>query len=262
MGAIAGLKASGYTPIGLAMTKAVEQLPDGAGSVVIVTDGEDTCAPPDPCETARQLKQSHPNVTISTVGMGLSGSASEQLSCVAEAGGGLFVTADNTEQLKTRLRATTDIQRAKGVVTSSGIGTIQLRESHEEIKARESDFPGWEQVRPWGDAESGGVRPYQGNKVVEQGSAEQLVVIVWRDCSYVFDSERRLVAVLSGEGTIDAVKSGDPVSKASAMYGAPVASERNADGTFSATYTADRAAGTAYQMVLTGDPTGRVRWSV
>ncbi len=253
--AIGRLTASGYTPLGLALTKAVEQLPDGAGSVVLVTDGEDTCAPPEPCETARQLKQSHPGLTISVVGMRLEGGASEQLACLAEAGDGLFVTADSTEQLKTRLQATRDVERAKESLTSNGVGSIHLAQSHEQIRERESEFPGWDQARAWGDDEgSGGVRPYQGGQVQSQGTAQDLMVIVWRDCWYVFDGQRRLVAVLARNGTVDAVTSGDPASKAAGVYGQPVASQPNTDGTYSVTYAADRAAGTAYQMVLTGDP--------
>ena len=251
--AIATLKASGYTPIGLAMTKAVEQLPNGAGSVVIVTDGEDTCAPPDPCQTAKDLKQAHPDLTISTVGLRLESGASQQLSCIAENAGGIFVTADSTEQLKARLRATTNVEQAKGTLTSNGVGSARLGETDDQIRARESDFPTWDQARPWGDGDdTGGARPYQGTQV--SGNGQELVVIVWKDCSYVFDSQRKLVAVLARAGTIDAVKAGDPASKAASVYGQPLASQANSDGTYSVTYAADRAAGTAYQMVLTGDP--------
>lgn len=165
----------------------------------------------------------------------------------------IFVTADSTEQLKARLRATTNVEQAKGTLTSSGVGSARLGETDDQIRARESAFPAWDQARPWGDGDdTGGARPYQGTQV--SGNGQELVVIVWKDCSYVFDSQRTLVAVLARAGTIDAVKAGDPASKAASVYGQPLASQANSDGTYSVTYAADRAAGTAYQMVLTGDP--------
>ena len=50
--------AAGYTPIGNALRAAADALPnEGPRSIVLVSDGEDTCAPPAPCDVARELKQ-------------------------------------------------------------------------------------------------------------------------------------------------------------------------------------------------------------
>jgi Ca-activated chloride channel homolog len=49
-------KPRGYTPIGRSLRAAADALPkEGPRSIVLVSDGEDTCAPPDPCEVAKQL---------------------------------------------------------------------------------------------------------------------------------------------------------------------------------------------------------------
>ena len=71
---IAGLTASGYTPISLALQHAGGQLPadNSEQAIVLVSDGEDTCNS-DPCQTAAQLKIAHPNLTISTIGFIVAG---------------------------------------------------------------------------------------------------------------------------------------------------------------------------------------------
>src|SRR5699024_7229964 len=51
-----GLKARGYTPIGNALRAAADELsPDASErSIVLVSDGIDTCAPPPVCEVAEE----------------------------------------------------------------------------------------------------------------------------------------------------------------------------------------------------------------
>jgi Ca-activated chloride channel family protein len=55
--AIATLRPTGWTPIGLALRSAAKDLGRGETTrrIVLITDGEDTCAPPDPCDVAREL---------------------------------------------------------------------------------------------------------------------------------------------------------------------------------------------------------------
>src|SRR5699024_6834320 len=54
---IEGLEARGYTPIGNALRAAADELsPDASErSIVLISDGIDTCAPPPPCEVAAEL---------------------------------------------------------------------------------------------------------------------------------------------------------------------------------------------------------------
>ena len=52
---VATVIASGYTPIGNALRAAADALPnEGPRSIVLVSDGEDTCAPPAPCDVAER----------------------------------------------------------------------------------------------------------------------------------------------------------------------------------------------------------------
>ena len=58
VGDIQGITPRGYTPIGLSIQQAVQQLPkQGPKSVVLVSDGIETCAPPPVCDIAYELKR-------------------------------------------------------------------------------------------------------------------------------------------------------------------------------------------------------------
>ncbi|MDX1691378.1 MAG: VWA domain-containing protein, partial [Acidimicrobiia bacterium] len=96
--AIEGVRASGYTPIGLSLTEAAGDLAGrDAATVILVSDGEDTCAPPDPCEVAGQLADA--GITVNTVGFYLEdGSpARGQLECIAGASGGTYTDVDEAD---------------------------------------------------------------------------------------------------------------------------------------------------------------------
>lgn len=98
--AIDAVSPSGFTPIGLSLTEAGDDLAgrDNA-TVILVSDGEDTCAPPDPCEVAADLAAR--GITVNTVGFYLDdGSAARgQLECIAAATGGSYRDADDEADL-------------------------------------------------------------------------------------------------------------------------------------------------------------------
>jgi Ca-activated chloride channel family protein len=57
--AVAAVEPKGDTPIGLSLRKAAGDLPEsGRGTVLLVSDGEDNCGDPAPCEVAKQLADS------------------------------------------------------------------------------------------------------------------------------------------------------------------------------------------------------------
>ncbi len=88
--AIASFDALGFTPIGLSLQEAAEDL-GGVGTIVLVSDGEDTCAPPDPCEVAAGLIASGFDLRVETIGFFLDDTAArEQLQCIATATGGTY----------------------------------------------------------------------------------------------------------------------------------------------------------------------------
>ena len=108
VGDIQGITPRGYTPIGLSIQQAVQQLPkQGPKSVVLVSDGIETCAPPPVCDIAYELKREHPNLLIHTVGFKVDDAARTELSCVAQATGGTYTDADSAEALRSTLTTVT-----------------------------------------------------------------------------------------------------------------------------------------------------------
>ncbi len=222
--AVEAITPSGYTPISLALTKAADQLPadNSAQAIVLVSDGEDTCDTP-PCETAAQLKKDRPGLTISTVGFKVDGAAADQLRCIAEAAGGLFVTAANANQLSARLLATQDLDQANQSLSAAGIAGITLGATVDDIRAIYTDFPAV--------------------------STSGTVTVTWRDCDFVFtDGNLDSIAPHGGGRTIDGLATGSPISKATDLYGEPLATTHNADGTSTLLFDADPNTDHAYRI--------------
>jgi len=102
--AVDGIHASGWTPIGVALRQAAQALPDsGPRSVVLVSDGEDTCAPPDPCDVARELSAAGVDLVVHAIGFAVDEKAREQLTCLAQATGGTYSDAADGPSLERTL---------------------------------------------------------------------------------------------------------------------------------------------------------------
>ncbi len=71
-----------------------------------MSDGEDTCAPPDPCQVARDLKAQGVTLTIQTIGFQVDQGARRQLECIAQATGGTYTDAKDAAQLTESLKVT------------------------------------------------------------------------------------------------------------------------------------------------------------
>lgn len=225
--AVAGIAPRGYTPISLALQRAADNLPaSGPQAIVLVSDGEDTCGKP-PCDTASELHRQRPDLTISTIGFRTEGAGENDLSCIANTTNGLFVTADNSAQLASRLRATQDLTSARESLTATGLSGAEIGQQADDIRATHSDLPAV--------------------------SSTGKVVIVWRDCDLTFvDGVLTGIAPRRGGRTVDGIAVGDPLSKATALYGEPVSVEQKSDGTTLAVLTADETAGTAYRITVDG----------
>lgn len=146
--AIDGVKPTGFTPIGGALKQAVKDFPpEGERTIVLVSDGEDTCGAPEPCQAARQLAGQGIAVQVDTVGLFLQGNAKaqKQLQCVAKATGGRYYTADNAAQLTERL--TTVSQRAIQRFEASG-GPIQGGPAATRATAMEAGAAYVDNVKP------------------------------------------------------------------------------------------------------------------
>jgi Ca-activated chloride channel homolog len=104
-GAINGFQARGWTPVGSSLQAAEKDLPaSGQRTIVLVSDGLDTCAPPDPCDVARDLAGRGVNLKVHAIGFQVDAQAREQLKCIAGATGGTYQDAANAIALSGQLK--------------------------------------------------------------------------------------------------------------------------------------------------------------
>ncbi|MEM8650622.1 MAG: VWA domain-containing protein, partial [Pseudomonadota bacterium] len=90
----------GKTPLSAAVKQAAEMLrfTEDKATVILVTDGIETCNA-DPCALGSQLERSGIDFTAHVVGFGLSQDDGKKVSCLAENTGGLYLQADNADEL-------------------------------------------------------------------------------------------------------------------------------------------------------------------
>jgi Ca-activated chloride channel family protein len=106
------LQPQGRTPLTSSVQQAAELLhrSDKPAVVVALTDGQDTCGG-DACQLARELKSAHPAVTVHVIGYRLKPMTAKAEPpfaerCLADETGGIFATAETTEQLASALSET------------------------------------------------------------------------------------------------------------------------------------------------------------
>jgi Ca-activated chloride channel family protein len=100
------LEGKGRTPIGRSLLKAPEDLGgSGQRTVVLISDGGDNCAPPPPCRAAAKVAKRGVDLSISVVGLQVNERVRKQLACIADAGGGTYVDANDPEALRRELLA-------------------------------------------------------------------------------------------------------------------------------------------------------------
>ena len=109
---INSLQAFGQTPVAAALEKAAAAMRSLAGdkTIVLISDGVDTCDG-DPVRAAERIREEMGiDVNIQVAGLGVDGRAKEQLKETASAGGGNYYAADNAQQLERSLK---DIEAGK-----------------------------------------------------------------------------------------------------------------------------------------------------
>lgn len=100
---IATYKPYGETPISYSLKQAAKDLGEnGARTIVLVSDGEETCDV-DPCVTAANLAKQGINLKIDVIGLRVNAKARAQLQCVADRGNGTYYDADNKQQIEESL---------------------------------------------------------------------------------------------------------------------------------------------------------------
>ena len=104
---IKGFSPRGDTPIGESLKAAAGDLKDAPGrkTVVLVSDGEDNCAPPQPCEVARDLAKQGLDLRVEAIGFQVGAEARKQLACIAKVTGGSYYDAPDAQALGGQLQA-------------------------------------------------------------------------------------------------------------------------------------------------------------
>nr|WP_204341867.1 VWA domain-containing protein [Micromonospora terminaliae] len=122
--AVATLRPTGFTPVGLALRSAAQDLGTGstARRIVLITDGEDTCAPPDPCQVARELAAQGTRLVVDTLGLAPDEKVRRQLLCIAGATGGTYTAAQSADELTGRIKQLVDRARDTYTATPTVVG--------------------------------------------------------------------------------------------------------------------------------------------
>lgn len=102
--AIRSVQPRGMTPITAALEHVAGELEDmpGRTQIVLVSDGKETCDR-DPCAMVSTLREKGIDLTVHVVGFDVTGEESEQLQCIAEAGGGRYAAAGTAVELTAAL---------------------------------------------------------------------------------------------------------------------------------------------------------------
>lgn len=97
--AASGLVPRGRTPMAEALRQAAAALGSAGGSVILVSDGIETCHP-DPCAVAQELARGNPRLVVHGIAFALGDPTGlAQLRCMAEATGGRAFTARDAAEL-------------------------------------------------------------------------------------------------------------------------------------------------------------------
>lgn len=109
----------GMTPITKSFEQAAEVATAGAaGTIVLVTDGLETCGG-DPCAAVRKAKESGMDFVLHVVGFDVAKENVSSLECSAQAGGGLYFPAGSAEELSAALEQTMTADAPVGDATLS-----------------------------------------------------------------------------------------------------------------------------------------------
>jgi Ca-activated chloride channel family protein len=102
---IRSFRARGRTPIAYALRQAASDLgTTGSRTIVLVSDGKDTCQPPSPCTVANEVSKGGVEMRIQAIGFNVDPESRKELECVASAGGGVYRDATDAASLREELR--------------------------------------------------------------------------------------------------------------------------------------------------------------
>lgn len=126
-----GVQAKGWTLMSKALTDVKSDFTgEGPKTVILLSDGVDTCNPAQVCETAKSLAASGTNIKVNTLGLVVNNDARAQLQCIADNTGGTYYDVNDLSRLQKALTALT--AQSVNLFTNEGIpvrGTADIAES-------------------------------------------------------------------------------------------------------------------------------------
>jgi hypothetical protein len=134
LSAVAGLSPKGKTPMAASVQQTARALKtkENETTIVLVSDGIETCHD-DPCAAIKELKQSGVKFVLHVVGFDVDARGKEQLSCLAQAGGGKYFSAGDAAGLMAALEAVqadvaqkVEKAKTKKVATVSKLGKLEI----------------------------------------------------------------------------------------------------------------------------------------
>ena len=132
---VMALSPKGMTPMAAAIENVANQLKnkETETTIVLLSDGEETCHD-SPCAAVKSLKDSGIKFVLHVVGFGVNSKQKEQLSCMAEAGGGAYFGAANYSSLLAAFKTVEKevvkkvaFEKAKTTVKKKSTGLGKLR---------------------------------------------------------------------------------------------------------------------------------------
>ncbi|MGO1545433.1 MAG: VWA domain-containing protein [Gulosibacter sp.] len=227
---VSGIEASGFTPLGPALTQASSMFGDGqSGNIVLISDGVDTCSPPPACEIASELHSSNSGLAIHVVGFSLDDDeqTQQQLQCIGETGGGSYTEANNIEQLTSKLNIAVDPELEGHSLSESGFNDVGMGMRLDEVLS----------LVP--DAE------------VQSQETRDGIEYVYVDCGWgtieLQDDGVTQIIPVEATPTRDGLAVGDPIADAETLYGPAVDSGTDDHGAFGI-YAIDTGIRTGYRV--------------
>jgi Ca-activated chloride channel family protein len=138
---VAAVSPKGKTPISRALRKAADALKftEDKATVILISDGKETCDP-DPCGTAKALKEQGIDFVTHVIGFNVDLQTDKQLSCIAKATGGIYFSAKNAKELADAVKSAAEkVEKPK----PSPQGTVEVtarEEGGKPVKAKHLFF--------------------------------------------------------------------------------------------------------------------------
>jgi hypothetical protein len=129
--AINSIQAKGWTLMGRSLQDVQKDFKgSGPKTVILLSDGIDTCAPPDACEVAKTLSSNGVDIKVNTLGLLVNNQARSQLSCIAQNSGGNYYDINSLDRLQLTLNSLT--AREVSLFTAQGTpikGSLRIEQA-------------------------------------------------------------------------------------------------------------------------------------